>query len=443
MRVLALTRRRPIFYGWWIVVIAMVAQFVSIGTQMFAAGVFLKPMTADLGWSRESFSAVQTLSSALGGIVGVFIGGMLDRRGPRPLMLAGGVVAGACVLSTAMVHSMWEYVLLRGVGQTLGVALCGGLVVNVTVSRWFVRRRGTAVALASLGISMGGVLMTPVLGWWVSAYGWRSGWVMLGVVVWVLILPSAMLIRRSPEDMGLLPDGTSKADAEAQQRAGVGALVRERQWTRPEAVRTTALWLVIAGYGLGTLGLGAFILHVIPFLTDEGFSRGKAAFLLSLFSWASLISKFVWGPMMDRIHARYLSALGFGTAGLALTVLPAATSSGSTALVIVVLAIYGFGMGGTAPLQETVWASYFGRMHLGKIRAVAMPFSIVFGSAGPLLGGALYDRTGDYTASFALFAATLWVGAVLVMLARPPRPPETAATVEPLPATAVGDAGPV
>ena len=420
---------RP-FYGWNIVGVAIIAQFIAIGIGVFGPGVFLRPMTKDLGWSRESYSAVQTLTTAGGGIFAIFIGSVLDRRGPRPLMLIGGIIAGASVLATAFVQEFWQFVLLRGLGQTLGFALCGGLVVNVTVAKWFVRRRGTAIAMASIGISLGGVLMAPLIGWWISALGWREAWVILGVLTWVLILPAALVMRRSPEDMGLRPDGDiapKPGDAPSPSRKASRTTVSEDEWTRTQAVRTSALWLVICGYGVATLGLQAMILHMIPYLTDEGFTTARAALLLSLFSWASLISKFAWGPLMDRIHARYLSAAGFVLSGVAIAALVLVAPGGQFVTVAAVLAVYGLGMGGTAPLQETVWASYFGRTHLGAIRSVAMPFSIVFSAGGPLLGGVLYERTGNYTLPFMLFAGAGAIGGLLLLVARPPRYPAPAA----------------
>lgn len=422
---LALPRRRPaIFYGWYIVGVALVAQFVAAGTQAYAIGVFLKPMTQDLGWSRESFSAVQTVSTVVMGGLGLLIGGLVDRRGPRLLMFAGGVIAGAALVGTSFVHELWQFYLLRGVAQTTGNALLGNLVVNVTVAKWFVARRGMAISIASAGISLGGVLMAPVVALWVSAYGWRSAWVLLGVVAWLLILPSSFIIRRTPEDSGQLPDGMTEAEAAvysaAKKRASAAT---ERQWTRPEAVRTSTIWLVILAYGTANVGLMAMMLHMIPYLTDSGFSRGTAALLFSVQAWSSLLSKPAWGILMDRFHARILSAAGFIISAVAIVGLLGAARVESEVLVLAMLIAYGFGVGGTMPLQETVWASYFGRVHLGQIRAVAMPFSIIFSAGGPLLAGALYDRSGSYTSAFSTFAVFSVVGCLLILLARPPVPP--------------------
>ena len=164
--------RRP-FYGWYIVGVALVAQFVAVGTQTYSSTVFLKPMTQDLGWTRSEFSAVQTVSTVVMGIVGFGIGMLIDKRGPRLLMLAGGLICGAALIATSQVHNLWEFYLARGVAQTVGNAMLGNLVVNVTVSKWFIARRGMAVAIASSGVSLGGVLMTPVVSWVAGTWGWR------------------------------------------------------------------------------------------------------------------------------------------------------------------------------------------------------------------------------------------------------------------------------
>lgn len=410
------------FYGWTIVGIALVAQFITAGTQTYASGVFLKPMTQDLGWSRESFSAVQTVSTVVMGSIGLLVGGLVDRRGPRPLMLIGGVIAGSALIGTSRVQTLWQFYVLRGVAQTVGNALLGNLVVNVTVAKWFVERRGMAIALASIGISLGGVLMAPLVAIVIAAAGWRQAWVFLGFLTWLLVLPSACLMRRQPEDFGLVPDGTDGTrPRRATSRKRGASAASEVQWTRRAAIRTTTIWLVIFAYGIANIGLGAMLLHMVSFLSDHQVSAGHAALLFSVQSWAALLSKPLWGALMDRFHARILSAVGFLVQAIAIAALLAVAPLHVPWLLVVVLLGYGFGIGGTVPLQETVWASYFGRKHLGSIRAVAVPFSIIFSAGGPLLAGVLYDRSGSYLSAFLLFAVCSLIGCVLVLLARPPR----------------------
>ena len=422
---LARPARRPVvFYGWYIVAAALIGQFISAGTQAYAVGAFLKPMISDLGWSREEFSLVQTISVTVGGLLGFVIGGMIDRRGPRLLMFIGGIVTGITVMLTSQVHELWQFYLIRGVGQAIGLAMVGNLVVNVTVAKWFVVRRGMAVAIASLGISLGGVIMTPLVTWWVDAYGWRTAWVLLGILIWVLALPSALIMRRTPEDVGLLPDGLTRDEAaKYSARTKRASAVSEVQWSRRDALHTSAIWLIIVGYGSATLGLGALLFHMIPFLTDSGVSRATAALLFAVFSWSALLCKFIWGPLMDRFHARSLSAFGFAISAISIAALVMAGESGSGLFMAFALIAYGFGIGGIAPLQETVWASYFGRAHLGQIRAVAMPFTIFFSAGGPFLGGALFDRTGSYNSAFLIFSAFSALAFVALLIARTPAMP--------------------
>lgn len=412
---------RPPFYGWYIVGAALGAQFISAGTQVYVGGVFLKPMTAELGWSRGEFSAVQTVSTFVMGTVGFLVGGMIDRRGPRRLMLIGTAVCAASLAATSQVDEAWQFYLTRGIGQTVGNALLGNLVVNVTLAKWFVARRGLAISIASAGVSLGGVLMTPLVAWCIDSFGWRAAWVVLAGVVVLVMVPASLLMRRSPEDEGLLPDGMTDEESDAytakRRRASAAS---EVQWTRSEAVRTRTIWLVIFAYGIANIGLGAMLLHTIPFLTDTGFSSSSASVLFGTMAWAALASKLLWGFLMDRFHARYLSAAAFGTMALAVLTMISVGHTGSVALAYGVALTYGTAMGGTVPLQETVWASYFGRSHLGEIRAVAMPFTIVFSAGGPLLAGAIFDRTGSYDGALGLFAGFSVVGLCLVLLAKPP-----------------------
>lgn len=410
-----------VYYGWYIVAAAVVAQFVAVSMQGYSAGVFLKPMTADLGWSREQYANAQTFSTFVMGGLGLFIGGQIDRRGARPLMLIGGVVGGACLIASARINSLTEFYLIRGVGVTVGALGVGNMVVNVTVSKWFIRRRGIAVAIAAMGVSLSGVILTPLAQMLINHYGWRQTWVMMGIATWLIVLPLAFVMRRTPEDYGLRPDGDPvDGPPSGPRRTNLGA-VSETNWTRPEAVRTPSIWFLIIAFGIANIGLGSLILHLLPFLTDNGFSPNMSAFMFSLQSWAALVAKPVWGVLMTRIHARYLSSVAFLMSALAIAVMLVSAERQMVWTTAAVLMFYGLGIGGSIPLQETIWASYYGRGHLGKIRAVAMPFTIIFSAIGPKLAGRLYDRNGDYTTAFLLFASFWIAGAVLVLLARPPR----------------------
>jgi sugar phosphate permease len=410
-------RPRGIYYGWYIVGAAVIAQMMAMGLQAYAMSVFLTPMTADLGWSREDFANAQTIGTFVSGGLGLFLGALIDRRGSRPLMIVGALITGGSMIGISRVDSLTEFYLLRGIGFTVGAMGIGNLVVNVTVSKWFVRNRGMAVALAATGISLGGVIVTPVTHALVAAYGWRDAWVILGIAVWLIIIPTAFVMRRTPEDHGLRPDGDPSGGPSGR------APVVEASWTRPQAVRTPALWLLIFAWGLSMAGTGALMLHMVSFLGDSGFAAGTAALLFSVQAWASLVAKPLWGLVMRRVPPRFLGAGAFLCAALALLGLLAAAGARAEVLTAVMLALFGLAIGGTIPLQETVWASYYGREHLGQIRSVGIPFTILFSALGPKFAAHLYDRAGTYDTAFLIFGCFWVVSAALILFARPPSYP--------------------
>ena len=426
-------RLRPrLYYGWYIAGLAFAAQFVG-GPYVF--GVFLRPMTEELGWSRGDFSLANTMGVAVGGIAGFIIGPLIDRYGGRWLMIGGAIIAGLSLVGFSVVQELWQYLGIRGLVFVIGGAGMGPLVVNTILSKWFVRKRGRAIALGAMGLSAGGIVLAPLATVLVESMGWRMAWVVLGALIWVvMILPAALIMKRQPEDVGLLPDGDtpeSLAAAEAKQGtapARSGAL--EEHWTRGEAVRTKELWVLLMAFGLGGLPASAIVLHLIPFLQDNGFSAGVAVLLFSAQSVTSLLSKPIWGYCLDTFEPRYLVALGWGFKAVPLLLLPVVAGAYGLPAVLLLLMIYGVGVGSSVTGQDVIWAHYFGRRHIGAVRSVAMPFTIVFSAGGTWFAGAVWDVRGSYAEAFVLFAAlTLLAMAIIMLTGAPKRPIEVASDV--------------
>lgn len=411
------------FYGWWIVFGAFIAQFVAIGMQAPVSGAFLVPMSADLGWTRAEFAVATSVGTAVSALIGFFIGVYVDRYGPRPLMLVGNTIVGGTLIAISRVNNLWEFVVLRGIVFTVGFVLIGNLVVNVALSKWFVRRRGWVISIASLGVSLGSVVVTPVMVRVVDQFGWRDGWIVLGIGAWVLVYPIALLMRRQPEDFGLLPDGAVEGDQSQTAALEAARADFENSFTRGEAIRTAAMWLLVLSFGLAQVGLIALLFHDIPFLTDAGFSRTQASLLFSGQGMAALLSKFAWGWLMQRFPARALSAISFVMSGVGVAILVPAARAHSLEVTAIASLIWGWGIGGTIPLQEYIWAAFFGRRHLGAVRSAAMPAALVFGAGGPVLTGLYFDIVGSYNGALLTFAVLWFVAAGLIMIARPPLRP--------------------
>src|SRR5688500_10141268 len=149
---------------------------MGAGIQAYAHGTFVGPMTEDLGWSRTDISLGQTVSTGVMGVIGLFIGGLLDRRGGRMLMIVGAVIGGAGFILLGQVHELWQYYLVKGVILTAAMACMGPMIVNVAISNWFVRRRGRAIAISAMGLSVGAILFPSIAAWLIDNFGWRIAW---------------------------------------------------------------------------------------------------------------------------------------------------------------------------------------------------------------------------------------------------------------------------
>ncbi len=433
--------RRPlIYYGYWIVGAALVAQFVSAGTQAYTAGIFLQPMTEDLGWTRAEFAYAQTFGRFVTAFAGFFLGVYIDRFGGRAIMMIGVTLLGIGLFLTSAITELWEWVLVRGFLSMLGAALMGNLVVNVTLSKWFVVKRGRVVGVAATGVSLAGVVMPWLLTSFVDDYGWRAGWRVLAIFAWALVYPVATLMRRQPEDHGWHPDGRSDEEV----RAGAGAAAAAdfaNSLTRGQALRTSAFYIIVFSFGLGLVGVGAMLFGLIPFLTDEGFSRSTAALMVTAMSIPAVMAKPIWGWVIDFVPPKLAASAGFATSGVAIIVLLLSAKAGSLLGVTVGSLLMGLGYGGTVPIQEVIWATYFGRRHLGAVRGVAMPFALILGAGGPLVVQLYFDRVGNYDGAFLAMAVFWALGAALILTARRPVAPGQSPRDGPPPSAPPPDGG--
>jgi OFA family oxalate/formate antiporter-like MFS transporter len=410
---------RKVYFGYWLIGAAFVAQFVSVGSQNYVVGAFLKPMTDDLGWTRAEFTYARTIAQVIMAFTGFFIGAHVDRRGGRALMLIGITILSTALFSLSFVEQLWHWILINGLIMTVGAAMIGNLVVNVTLSKWFVEKRGLAVALASMGVSMAGVLLTPAMTRVIDEWGWRAGWRFMGVGALILIVPVAFLMRRAPEDYGLHPDGKTAA----QVAAGGGQKANAdfaSSLTRREALHTVSFYMLVLAFGMFGLTIGVMLLHTIPFMTDAGYSRSTAAFMITLASIPALASKPFWGLLMDKTDPKRLASISALITGAAILLITTSVRSETNPLVWSGFLLLGFGWGGMIPLQELIWATFFGRRHLGSVRSAGLPFSLFLGAGAPLLVSEYVDRVGDYNGAFFTVAGLNVAAAVLLLFIRKP-----------------------
>lgn len=410
--------RAGLYYGYWLVGAAFIAQFVSVGSQNYVIGVFLKPMTDDLGWSRSEYTLARTIGQVVMAATGLLIGAYVDRHGGRRLMTIGITVLATALFLLGFVQELWQWLLLNGLILTAGAAMVGNIVVNVTLSKWFVEKRGRVIGFAAMGVSFAGVVLPFLMTWVLDNWGWRTGWRVLAVGAAALIYPISLIMRRAPEDYGLHPDGRSAA----QVAAGMGeAAARDfaTSLTRRQALHTPVFYALVLAFGLFALSIGVILLQTIPFMTDAGYSRTTASLMITITSVPALFTKPIWGYFIDRVDPRRLAALGAVLNAVSLIVIVFAVRAGLDPVVYLGFFVLGCGWGGQIPLTEVVWASFFGRRYLGAVRSAGLPFSIVLSAGGPLLSSVYYDRFGNYNGAFLIIAA-LSASAVMMLLIRRP-----------------------
>jgi MFS transporter, OFA family, oxalate/formate antiporter len=414
--------RRPprVYYGWWLVLAALVAQFVSMGAGNYVLGPFLEPMTVELDWSRSEFTLARAVGQVVLAACGFFVGTHVDRHGARRLMLIGVAIVSTSMVALSYIDELWQWMLVYGIALSAGAAMTGNLVVNVTLSKWFVDKRGRAVGWASMGVSLAGVLLTPTTTWLIDEWGWRSAWRVLAVGAVVLLVPAALTMRRAPEDHAMFPDGRSAEDAAGALGDSARADFAE-SLTRAEALRTSAFYLLVVAFGMFVVTIGVMLLQTVPFMTDAGYGRSEAAFMITLASVPALLSKPMWGFLMDRAAPNKLAALGAAVTGTAMLTITLSVRAGSDPAVYVGFFLLGLGWGGLIPLQEVIWASFFGRQYLGAVRSAAMPFSLVIGAGAPLAASWYFDEIGNYDGAFLVVAAMNMTAAVLLLFVRKPQ----------------------
>ncbi len=329
------------------------------------------------------------------------------------------MILGAALFAIAYVTKLWHWVLLNGIVLTFGAALVGNLVVNVTLAKWFVNFRGRAIAFAARGVSFAGIVLTPLATWLIDDFGWRTTWKILALITIMLIGPVAMMMRRTPEDYDLLPDGHSAADVASGKNAKALSDF-DNSMTRRQAMSSYSFYFLVLAFGLFGITIQVMLLQTVPLMTDAGYTRSTAAWMITITSIPALLSKPIWGWLIDGLDARPLASISAVLTGVSLFIIVFAVQGQSLAWIYFGFVVLGFGWGGMIPLQEVIWASFFGRRYLGSVRSAALPFSILLTAGAPLATSYYFDIMGNYDGAILMVgSANLLSGVMLALLRKP------------------------
>ncbi|MDE2696213.1 MAG: MFS transporter, partial [Chloroflexota bacterium] len=412
-------KRRGIFFGWYIVAGGFVLNAILGGLMFHAFGLYVVEFVEEFGWSRTALSIAFSIQMVEAGLLGPIQGFILDKFGPRRIMLVGITIFGIGFFMLSQINTLTEFYIAfivialgMGVGSMMGVA--------VAVVNWFNRKRAFATALMAIGFAFGGFLQ-PGVAWSLENLGWRETSVISGLLVLGIGLPLAMLMRHRPEQYGYGVDGDPP-----RQGLGAGGPMEdfdpdEVNFTWQEAMRTRAFWLISVGHALSLLVIGAVMVHFVSYVNDSlGFSLGQAANLLLVITVFTVIGMLLGGYLGDRMPMRHILAVAMIGHMVSLLILTLwATLEGAITFSI----IHGLSFGARGPLTMAIRAEYFGRASFGTVMGFSSLIILAGMVFGPIVAGQSYDITGSYQIGFIGLALVGGLGSLAFVWSTRPDPP--------------------
>jgi MFS family permease len=381
-----------LFYGWRMVAATCALRVLGSGLHSFGFTVFFLPLSQDLGLNRTSTSLAFSLARAEGAIEGPIVGHLLDRYGPKPIMLAAVLLMGVGYLLLSQVNS-YAFFLIVYLG-VISLAHAGGFMhaPMVLINTWFIRHRARAITISSAAFGLGGVLVAPILSVIVQTWGWRWGAAICGILFLVIGIPLSLTIRRSPESVGLLPDGDEAASPALGKDGQEQTIRSEVNVTVAEALRSFAFWGSVLAAGIRNGSYHAIAVHFVPVMVWKGLSQSEAALLLGVYAFLGMASTLVLGWFADKTNKPQLTAVILFAGAAAMFLLIFGGSLWSLCLFTMFFAL----VETTFPLGWAVVGDLFGRKHYAKIRGYMVLFYTWGGVLGPVIAGAIFDRWGTY-----------------------------------------------
>jgi MFS family permease len=329
-------------------------------------------------------------------------------------MIAGAqqVIVGFALMSR--ITTIWHYYLLLGTFMAAGMGMMGGLASSKLVANWFVARRGTALGIATMGVSLSGLVMPLVATWLVANLGWRGGFEIyaLGTITVVVPLVAWFVVSR-PEDIGLRPDGGSPTSDPSDPTREI-----EVVWRTRDILRSRNLWVIAIPFAMTFSALSAILLHLVPYADDVGIPPYRTAWVLSVAAGTGALGKLAFGWLVDRLDARIAVWISFAAQMIGLMMI---MQGGSYGDLLAGAMVFGFGMGGVIPLQGAVTGAAFGRLSFGKVLGLMRPVQLPLHALGIPLAGWIHDSTGSYDLAWRIFLG-VYVAASLVIFGLRPQP---------------------
>lgn len=402
-----------LFYGWWMVLICCLAMAAGPILITGTFSIFVKPLAEEFGWSRGSISLAFSIVAFMIALFAPVLGVLIDRVGPRKVIMTGAVVFGGGFCSFWFLSASLWHLYACYLVTAFGGACLTSLPFATIISRWFTHQRGMALGLMGTGVFLGGMYGPPLVTSIVTTVGWRWAYVTLGIIIWVVAIPlSSFLLIDTPEQKGLQPFGEQEGENDAAPGSHFSHPTSSRGLTLAEARKTPAFWCMAVSFSLLSAVSHACITHFAPLLTDQGLSPRQAASALMLLSAMGVLGRIIAGYLVDRLPAHLVAA------GLFLGIvigLVAAFGAQDVRLAFVFAAMVGLGFGAETDLMPYLIAHHFGLASFGRIFGWLYGAFAFGGMLGPLLMGKVFDATSSYDLALTVLIPATIVSAGLML----------------------------
>lgn len=417
------------FYGWYIVMIAFLGNFMGTGTSFYIFNAFIEPLCEQRGWTRMDINIAPMFGWCVTMVATFAYGTIVTRVGPRILMALGALISAVSFVLLGMANELWIFYILFMM-LFLGNGGMSGVVANTAVNNWFVLRRGNALGIATAGISLSGVILPTVALMILESSNLEHAFLYIGIAIAVVSPLAWLVIRNKPEEHGLNPDGniSSKTNHESRAPTSKDSLIEikniyqkntttdDQQWTFKQLFNEPAFWKIGLSYGLVMMGVVGVMFQLKPRFSDIGFDKKTAMMLMSLTALVGTIGKYIWAAMCDRFSTKWIVVMLMAANSLGLCF---ALITHSIFAVIAFIIIFGFAMGGVVSTLPVIIADYFGR---NSYASVARFIGILMGInvTGYLVMGKSYDMTGSYNAAYITFIFIDLIAVFLVLTIKKP-----------------------
>lgn len=402
----AVSNKKGFHYGWVIVFVGFLSMWFITCIFSSAAGMMVNPVTRDLGISRSRFTMTSTACSLAGMVMSLFIGKIFRKLSVKKTMLIGSAVYAACYAAYGIAPNIWVFYII---GFISGFAMVASSMVAVStlLARWFDEKRGLAVALASTGSGVGGVVMNPVIGSLVTSIGWRNTYFVLGAMIAAVMLPAVLfLIKETPQEMGLEPYGKKDpaAGVEREEESGYSAA---------EARITPMYWLWIPVVIIVSATCNCIMQHTVAYATDMGFDYSVAAGIASVLTAGLAVWKLVMGQLYDTIGSRKAATLSLSVYTLVL-VLYVIASKEAAFIYYIGTALFGVGGSFATIAYSVVVQDVFGKKDFAAIYGSINAFASIGGAVGSPIVAAVFDTLGTYKPAWAALAVIMFINVILL-----------------------------